>query len=254
VIYPGQTKIFRVRCANNAGSWSAWKVVTIIKENIPAAPVNQPPAPPDIGGADMSTAPSVSALVNSNTPFTFRSADPDNDPIAYFVDWDNDGNNDERLPGGMAFVPSSVSVSTVKSWGSIGTYTFQVQAMDDNGNRSAYRSHTLLVNNPSAPTLLPPSITLTADRELIRSGEFTRVTLKVEANYSVTCTIYGISGGSVVANHSGVTNPGFYYFNTAVLLAQQKVSAVCQANAPAASFPPVSAEEIIEVVPAVQEV
>lgn len=88
------------------------------------------------------TAPSVTPQPfngNTNTayPFTFTSTDPDNDQIAYEVDWNNDSLPDEGTP----FVSSSTSQSLsnpVAQWLIAGTYSFKVRAKDNQGGVSSW--------------------------------------------------------------------------------------------------------------------
>jgi hypothetical protein len=185
--------------------------------------------------------------------FTFRATDPDGDDLYYNIDWNNDSVVDERVPG-SGYVASGNPVMTSYTWSLIGTYTFAVQAIDDNNNASGFSSHTITIQAiPVAPPV-PPLVVLTTDRDLVRSGEVVNVLLRITANYNMTCTIYGVAGGTQTLLHTASASQVSYPYLTNPLLAGQLVRAVCLPNVPGFPLPQEEREERIEVIPAIEEV
>ncbi|MBP7822476.1 MAG: hypothetical protein KA034_01530 [Candidatus Moranbacteria bacterium] len=102
-----------------------------ISFNLTAVSNNNPPSIPAV------TPQPFNGNTNTAYPFTFTSTDPDNDQIAYEVDWNNDSLPDEGTP----FVASGTSQSRSNAalqWITAGTYSFKVRARDNQGNISAW--------------------------------------------------------------------------------------------------------------------
>jgi protocatechuate 3,4-dioxygenase beta subunit len=78
---------------------------------------------------------------NTGEPYEFVvcTADPDNDNIAYLIDW-GDGNQS----GWTAFVPSITEVTVSHSWASEDTYSIKVKAKDIYGAESSWSSSALI--------------------------------------------------------------------------------------------------------------
>lgn len=97
---------------------------------------------------------------NTAYPFTFTATDPDNDQIAYEVDWNNDSLPDESTPFANSGISQSLSnIST--QWPLDGTYTFQVRAKDTKGGLSSWATPqvtlTTVTNGTCGPATLVPS-------------------------------------------------------------------------------------------------
>jgi hypothetical protein len=92
------------------------------------------------------TNPSIPAVTpqpfngNTNTvyPFTFTSTDPDNDQIAYEVDWNNDSLPDEGTPFVSSGTSQSLEAMRLAQWPTAGTYSFKVRAKDNQGGVSSW--------------------------------------------------------------------------------------------------------------------
>lgn len=255
VIAPGQTKTYGIRCQNAAGIWNAWQRVQIIKNNLPPPPTNLAPAAPTIMGVDMSTAAAITATVNSIVPFTIRAIDPDGDQIYYQLDWNNDGVMDQRLPS-SGMITSGTPQSTSQSWSTTGSYTLQARTVDSSGAMSAWTNHTITINNVMPPVTPPvlPVVSIAVGRDLIRVGESTTVRVTVTANHAVSCTVYGILGGSGIILHAAALTPRIYNFDTSILYAAQVIEVICNSNVPGATLPAVTDRVRVNVVPVVQEV
>ena len=112
-----------------------------------ASPTNRAPNAPTING--QGNGGSTNGVVNLDVNLAFLATDPDSDNILYGIDWDNTGEDpDQWLPGDRTLVPSGTVLSTNRSYLSDGTYTFRALAVDSNGNRSGWTSHTINVGSP----------------------------------------------------------------------------------------------------------
>jgi hypothetical protein len=93
---------------------------------------NNPPSKPIIKGPIRSE--------NTKCSYAFRSIDPDNDDIKYFIDWgDNSHDESESLPSGQNF-------SKLHSWDKSGIYTITVTA-SDNKSFSSSKIRVLIQGN-----------------------------------------------------------------------------------------------------------
>lgn len=92
--------------------------------------------------------------------------------LKYGFDWNRDGTVDEWKPA-SGYVNAGVSVSSVHSWPAVGSYTFQVKAVNDQGVSSAWSTKTItigLVPPEPAPepiiARIPGQIIITFDKPL----------------------------------------------------------------------------------------
>lgn len=252
-IAPGQTKIFGVRCKNSENNWSAWKNVTIIKDVAPAPIPNRVPDNPIIKGADMSTEAPITALVGELMMFTYRSSDPDNDNLYYKVDWNNDGVMDVRLPA-VGLVANNTPLSSTYSWLAVGTYTFQVKAVDVQGGESDWSSHSIVVTVAPVTPPLPPLVNLEVSKGLVRSGESVQVRVRISADYDVSCSLYGLGGAPVNINHLASSAEKIYTYSTVPLVARQQIKLECTPDVHPFVLPVEVRTAIINVVPKIEEI
>ncbi len=246
---PGDSKTFRLRCQNAAGIWSPYREVTINKNAVPPPTPNASPYPPVIHGADASSIAPTTATIGQTVHLTFVAIDPDNDLIRYEIDWNNNGLVDESAPAFL--VPSGSAVTRSSSWLAVGTHPLQVRAVDSEGNRSAWTPHSLTVVPASAAPLTPPQVSILSDRNLVRMGERTTLTLEIVASYEMECTYYGNAGTETFV-HSGSTNKSTLTRMSAPLTHRQVFRVVCQ-PAPSTGFAEVSDEVSVGVIPRLEE-
>lgn len=95
---------------------------------------------------------------NTTHTFSISTTDPEGDFIRYEIDWDNDQTVDEERVAGV-FIASGSEESLSNDWAGPGSKTFNVRALDENGNYSNWTSHTIVLSNtaPVAPTINGPS-------------------------------------------------------------------------------------------------
>ena len=124
-----------------------------ISFNLVAYNPNQPPTPPTITGPG--------GLINTSLPFSFTATDPESNPIAFLIDWNNDGVGDQwssaRWSG--SWTSSGGSATVAYAWSSLGTKTFQARTMDSGGNYSGWAQHTITV---VAPDLISENLTVSS--------------------------------------------------------------------------------------------
>jgi hypothetical protein len=131
---------FRITFAHDWHDWNfleatetidASKVITVGA----CPPINQPPANPVLAS-------SVDGTINTGYNFTATTTDPDNDRIAYVLDWNNDGVYDQWVPAitnnAFNYVNSGVTQTAAHSWPAAGTYNVRAKARDINGNYSGW--------------------------------------------------------------------------------------------------------------------
>jgi len=99
----------------------------------PAAPPNNPPAPPTIKGPNKIKPKAVAE-------YTLNSVDPDDDDVYYYVDW-GDGNNSGWIG------PSSSGVNKIlnHTWTVKGNYTIKAKAKDIFDAESAWTEYEVAV-------------------------------------------------------------------------------------------------------------
>jgi len=69
--------------------------------------------------------------VNTEQDFTLSLYNPSWTKVTYYIDWDNDGTQDEKYPSGSSYGVSTSSTPVVSyTWTKTGTYTFEVLAYD----------------------------------------------------------------------------------------------------------------------------
>jgi hypothetical protein len=252
VITPGSSKIFSVRCQNTDGVWSVWTRVGFVKSGLPPASPNQSPEAPVIRGADRTTLALVSAEPNQVVIFTVYSIDPDNDPLFYEIDLDDNGVVDLRLPT-SGLVPSNTAQSFNNYWPLEGAYRFRARAVDSNGNRSVWSYHEIRIEFVIVtPPRLPVQVTLVPERDLIRHGESTNLRLTTFADYDASCTLTGLSTGNVNFLHQSSPVAQSQIFNSGQLLASQRYELRCVPLIPGVDLS--SATARVNLVPLVQEI
>ena len=254
VLNQGQTKDYAIRCQNTLRVWSDWEEVQIRKEaNVPPQ-ANRPPVAPIISGADESTAASVTGLVNQVLPFTFKATDPDGDRLIYRIDWDTNGTIDTVLPA-TGSIPSGTAQTHNNVWFAAGTYEFRAQTVDDRGGVSGWTSHTIRIDNVPVGNVRPspPQVILQTDQSLVRTNQSTAVKLRVLADYEVSCTVYGVAGGTDIFTHPGRASEVVYSYQTDPLLAMQLIRAVCVPQIPNVAMATEIRERRVGVVSSIQE-
>lgn len=249
---PGESKTYALRCRNSSGVWSPWREITIIKEAAPAAPTNHAPEAPVIRGADMSTSPTTNAPVGFAVPFTVRSEDTDGDALRYHIDWNADGSADQVMPG-TAYVPSGTAETTSHTWSTPGVYTLSVRTEDETGRYSASVSHTITIETAAAVPPSAPQVALSLNKNLVRSGDFAMAVFTVEADYEVSCTLYG-AGNEYTVTYPGGVGQQSYSRATSPLFATQIVRVVCTPNTPGFTLAAEVREARVLVVPQVEEI
>jgi hypothetical protein len=101
----------------------------------------------------------------------------------------------------------------------------------------------------------PPAITLSLDRELIRSGTTATLTLDLTAPYQTTCTVSGAEGAPVTITHDGTVTPtNSYTVTTRPLTSAQIITVTCTPVPAIAGTPATTAETRVSVVPTIQEI
>jgi len=105
---------------------------------------NNPPEMQNLEGA-------VEGEINVHYKYIFSAVDPDNNPVAYFVDW-----GDDTTSGWTMDYASGVSAFLWNSWSEEGDYTIKVKARDSPGEESdwAYLEVTMPVNQQTTHPLL----------------------------------------------------------------------------------------------------
>lgn len=101
---------------------------------------NTAPTPPTITGPQ-------NGYSKIEYTFNFKATDPDKDKIRYAIDWNNDGKIDQWLPS-AGTVNSGTSQSASKIWWQIGTKKFRAKTFDEQGNASAWTTHTIILTDP----------------------------------------------------------------------------------------------------------
>ncbi len=99
--------------------------------NLTAVSSNNPPTIPTVIPQPFS------GNTSTSYPFTFTSTDPDNDQIAYEVDWNNDSLPDESTLFVLSGTSQSLS-NPLTQWIVSGTYPFKVRAKDNQGGFSPW--------------------------------------------------------------------------------------------------------------------
>lgn len=248
----GESKTYALRCRNTSGVWSPWRDVTIIKEAAPAAPANHAPEAPIIRGADMSTSPATNAPAGFTVPFTVKSDDTDGDELRYHIDWNADGSTDQVVPG-TGYVPSGTAETTSHTWPAPGVYTLTVRTEDETGRYSPWVSHTITIEAAAAEAPAAPQVALSLNKSLVRSGDFAVAVFTVEAEYEVSCTLYG-AGTEYTVTYPGGVGQQSYSRATSPLSATQIVRVVCTPHAPGFTLAPEVREARVLVVPRVEEI
>lgn len=113
-----------------------------------------------LGGEIMSTPPNIpdrpigplSGRPNTKYIFTINTTDPEEDPIIYGLDWDND----EIVDGWTELYDSGRKINITHSWSKTGTYNIRVKAKDIHGYNSNWSDEltvTIWNNNPKKPKI-----------------------------------------------------------------------------------------------------
>ncbi len=142
---------FVIKATASSGATSSWSLPHTI---VISLPVGSPPTTPIITGP-------ISCRVATNCTYSFISSTSGGATVKYGIDWDNNGSVDVYVPA-IGFVTSATSQSVLHSWATIGTYTFQVRAVDSNGFVSGWAPKTVVVGAPpSVPVITGPSTCVT---------------------------------------------------------------------------------------------
>lgn len=123
------------RCNGGSAPKTYSDSITISMNRTPNAPVITGP---------------VSGEPDTSYTFSFRATDPDGDKIRYRVDWDSNRSADQILPA-SGHVNSNTLLDALRSWASVGTYTFRAKTQDSHGALSGWTSHVITLGT-DAPT------------------------------------------------------------------------------------------------------
>lgn len=142
-----------------------------------------------------------------------RATDPEGDDIRYGIDWDNDGAVDQFVPN-SGFVSSGTAQSAGNVFSDTGPHTIRALTEDENGDQSAFNTHTFLCSE--APTgsdgsgstgaggfqggtgagagsgNVTPNGSIAAQPLLVSRGDTT--TVLWDTNNTVQCTVTGTNG------------------------------------------------------------
>jgi YVTN family beta-propeller protein len=108
---------------------------------------NNPPNIPSIPAGP------VNGNINTLYNFTASTTDPDEDSVAYQLDWGNG-----IISSWSSFVPSGVMITMSNTWNDTGTYSIKARATDIRGATSNWSSsHNIIIssNNPPATPSTP---------------------------------------------------------------------------------------------------
>jgi hypothetical protein len=103
------------------------------------------------------------------------------------------------------------------------------------------------------PPVAAPSINITVNRELIRSGETVVATVTIDAPYPTSCTLYGVETTPITFSHSGTPSSQDHNFTTRPLTAAQEITVTCEPN-PANGATTSAGSARVNVIPAIQEI
>jgi carboxypeptidase T len=124
------TYYYRVRGYNTEHGWGTFSTLEDIRVGTASS---NPPALPTIKGPQRSTA-------GTNVTYTFRSTDPEGDPIFYFIDW-GDGQSEAWVGPYL----SGEEVSFDHTWNTSGRYIIKVKAKDNHDAESDWASFSLRI-------------------------------------------------------------------------------------------------------------
>lgn len=99
----------------------------------------------------------------------------------------------------------------------------------------------------------PPSLTVTANPQLIRSGATTTISIDITSANLLHCFVYNAQATTYTFDHNPLTTPAHYVYTipTKTLTAKQLVSVKCDDTVTGLSG---TGEATVEVVPAIQEI
>ncbi len=183
---------------NNQPPYEARFSAVTINYPVYADLLNNPPHPPEISGP-------TTGLTGESYQFSIRGTDPDDDMIFYEIDWNNNGEVNQRLPGGAVVVPSNTQLTAARSWPIPGAYTFSARTVDETGRRSDWSSHTITLNQPNTVTVnLQASVdddNFSASDRTVVPGAEVRLAWTSDAD---TCTSADFDTEGAANNPSGV--------------------------------------------------
>jgi hypothetical protein len=211
--------------ANNRSVWVDFTVV------------NPPSINWSVGGC---TIPDGSSQCGGNINWTFNDIQPTEN---YLV---------RNVTRATTIGATQSSGGTIQTALQYGVNTIQATANGISESRDVMAgclSVSTLYNNVCTP---PPEITITADPQLIRSGSVANVTVEVNSERVVDCTLHNVAGAPKNFTHDGVINQiGTYTYPTNPLQSKQMVDVSCTDTATGLTSTGVTT---IEVIPIVQEI
>lgn len=152
--------------------------------------VNQLPAVPTITGTSPLAA-------GSNGTYTFKSTDPESDPVRYAIDWDMNGSVDQYVPS-TGYTTSGANISTTHSWSTTGAKSFRAFAQDNSGAYSAWSTFNVTVTEAT------PIVLLTASPSTYVQGGAAS-TLTWSSSNATSCTGTNFSTGGATSGTNTVS-------------------------------------------------
>ncbi len=135
-----------LRTAESGQTYTLSVPIQTISFSFTAVQPNRQPTNPTITGNGGTTGASL--------PFSFRSTDPDNDRVRYYIDWDNNGqhddvepNNDEANGPPVGYLNSGTTWTQNHTWNSEGLKTFKVRTRDSHGSYSGWSTKTITIRD-----------------------------------------------------------------------------------------------------------
>jgi hypothetical protein len=162
----------------------------------PATPTNTPPSAPVITGPTTGTV--------GTYGFSFVSTDPELNAIRYAIDWDSNGAEDQSVPG-AGFVPSGTSQNANQAL-PVGTTTFQVKAIDDQGvnSDSPWSVHQIVLTPVPPPTA---SLTINGSDGPLTVNNGAALTISWSSTGASSCAAAGAGWSGPVALSGSVVVP-----------------------------------------------
>ena len=218
-VSPSLTTIYTLACTGPGGSGSRSATVTLPSGTITATSCTIP-----FGGTGCNTTVSWNALNFLSTPSVLQGSTPFSTAIS-----------------GTLVRPATPDNRTFTLDDTGSNYLNTVVAAVNCAPNSAWAGGTCIEL---------PTITISSDPDIVRSGDTAPVDISITANYDLTCTLTG--GIEDTFTHTASPNPQTYTETTNPLTSAQIVNLICVHTV----YPEVtsSAETRIEVIPTVQEI
>ncbi len=99
-----------------------------------------------------------------------------------------------------------------------------------------------------------PSINLSLDREIVRSGSVSNLTVDVNAGYPTACTVEGLTSSAFTFTHSGSPAASSNTFASDPLTSAKVITVSCEPDPEIAGVAPATAEIRVSVIPVVEEI